>query len=243
LRFGWRSAFLVTGGLGFLWLVLWWFVARPPLLASHRRTTLRVQWPNMLERRFWVVFSSFGLGAVALGVIAYLSPLYLNRALGLTQADLGRVLWIPSVGWQLGYFFWGWVADRYVIDRGSAARVFILLAALAAPVALVTTISSWAAVLGVFFWALFVADGFVVMSLRVGARIYPPNQTALVGGIGSGSWSAVLVLLLPVYGRFFDRHWYAAAFVSMSLLPIIGTALWLWLSSPAKLWQPQADAV
>ena len=31
-RFGWRSAFLVTGALGFLWLALWAKVAKPPYL-------------------------------------------------------------------------------------------------------------------------------------------------------------------------------------------------------------------
>ncbi len=37
LKFGWRSAFLVTGGLGALWLVVWYFVARPPFLPAVRR--------------------------------------------------------------------------------------------------------------------------------------------------------------------------------------------------------------
>ena len=80
------------------------------------RGALKIIWPNLLERRFWVVAASFGLGAVALGIVAYLSPLYLSRALGLTQAEIGKVVWIPMVGWEAGYFFWGWIADRY-LDR------------------------------------------------------------------------------------------------------------------------------
>jgi len=28
-RYGWRFAFLLTGFLGALWLILWWRVARP----------------------------------------------------------------------------------------------------------------------------------------------------------------------------------------------------------------------
>src|SRR5262245_61865223 len=107
--FGWQSAFLITGALGAAWLLLWLGVAQPPFLPKTKRTSAKMAWPNLLERRFWVISASFGLGAVALGIVAYLSPLYLNRALGLTQSEIGKVVWIPMVGWEAGYFFWGWV--------------------------------------------------------------------------------------------------------------------------------------
>jgi ACS family hexuronate transporter-like MFS transporter len=232
LRFGWRAAFLLTGAMSVGWLALWTVIGRPPYLPEQSRGTLKIVWPNFLERRLWIVVSSFGLGAVALGVVSYLSPLYLNRALGLNQAQLGRVLWIPLVGWEAGYFFWGWVADKYVAPGRRPAGLFCMLAVLALPAGMVTMTGSLSVVLALFFWATFVADGFVVLSLRVGSHLYPRGQTALVGGIGSGSWSAVLAMLLPVYGRCFDRKWYGAVFVSMSLLPLLGTALWLWLARP-----------
>ena len=241
LRFGWRSAFLMTGAFGAAWVMLWWVVARPPLLKPHRRTSLTFRWPNLFDRRAWVVISSFGLGAVALGVVAYLSPLYLNRALGLTQAQLGTVIWIPSVGWEIGYFFWGWVADRWGSNRDQVKRVLLLLAALAAPVAFVTRIESWQGVVAIFAWAMFVADGFVVMSLRVGARIYPRDQAGMIAGIGIGAWSAVLALLLPLWGRWFDRQMYGATFLMISVMPLVGTTLWLWLTRPPDLWRPQDD--
>src|SRR5262249_13580458 len=100
LQFGWQTAFLITGALGTVWLLLWLAISRPPFLRVAKRSAFKVTWPNLLERRFWVVASSFGLGAVALGIVAYLSPLYLDRALGLSQAQIGKVVWIPMVGWE-----------------------------------------------------------------------------------------------------------------------------------------------
>lgn len=238
LRFGWRMAFIVTGLLGLAWLGLWWSISRPPFLAEHRRPA-RARIPNLLERRCWVVVSSFGLGGVALAVVAYMSPLYLNRALGLTQAELGRILWIPMLGWEAGYFFWGWVADRWV-PPGAGRRpawVFLLLSVLALPSALVTFTDSLAVVLGLFLWSTFVADGFVVMSLRVGSQIYPQEQVGMAGGIGSAAWSAVAAIVVPIYARFVEQQSYTAIFVSMSLLPAVGTLLWLWISKPAYLWR------
>jgi MFS-type transporter involved in bile tolerance (Atg22 family) len=85
-----------------------------------------------------------------------------------------------------------------------------------------------------FFWSTFIADGFVVMSLRVGSRIFPANQTGMVAGLGSASWGLIQAIILPVYGQWFDRQMYTATFISMAVLPLIGTLLWLWLSQPWK---------
>jgi len=234
-RYGWRFAFLLTGFLGVLWLVLWWRVARPPFLPKQAedRRPLKIQWPDLRERRVWIIVSSFGLGGLALGVAAYLSPLYLNRALGLSQAQLANVLWIPMVGWEIGYFFWGWVADRFAANQDRPVRIFVLLTILSLPTAFMTLTDSWVIAIALFTWSTFIADGFVVMSLRVGSRIFPPDRIGMVAGIGSGSWGAVQAVIQPVYGAWFDRHWYAATFISMSLLPLVGTLIWLWLSRPS----------
>ncbi|MEO8099129.1 MAG: MFS transporter [Acidobacteriota bacterium] len=230
--YGWRFAFLVTGALGLLWLLLWLAVARPPFLPQHQPGKLRMQWPDFRERRLWVIVSSFGLGGMALGIVGYLSPLYLNRVLGLSQAELGRILWIPFLGWEIGYFFWGWIADRYAAHTDRPVRLFVLLTVLSLPVALVTLTNNWMIVIALFFWATFVADGFVVLSLRVGSRIYPKDRTGMVAGIGSGSWAAVQAAILPIYGQWFDHGWYTACFVSMSVLPMLGTLIWFHLSKP-----------
>jgi ACS family hexuronate transporter-like MFS transporter len=239
LSYGWQMAFLITGALGVIWILLWMAVARPPFLPQRKQSDFKFAWPNLLERRCWVIASSFGLGAIALGIVAYLSPLYLDRALGLNQDQILKVAWIPIIGWEAGYFFWGWVADRYLSDmpdRRKPARIFVLLTILALPSILVTQTQSLPIVLALLFWATFIADGFVVTSLRVGMRIYPADQTGMLAGIGSASWSAVQALVLPVYGRWVDLEWFDTIFVTMSLFPIVGTALWFWLSSKRELW-------
>lgn len=230
--YGWRFAFLLTGILGVAWMLLWWRVARPPFLPEHKRVTTAVRWPDFRERRLWVVVSSFGLGGMALGVVGYLSPLYLSRALGLTQGEIGKYFWIPFVGWEIGYFFWAWVSDRFAANEDRPARIFLLLTILATPSAFITFTDSWVVVIALLTWANFVADGFVVMSLRVGSRIFPKDRVGMVAGIGSGAWGAVQTVMLFLYGKAFDRELYTLVFVSMALLPVLGTAAWWWLSKP-----------
>lgn len=232
LRWGWRAAFWVTGALGVVWLAIWWMIARPPLLRPMQRERRSIRWPNILERRFWLLVVGMGLGGAALGPTLYLCPIYLNRVLGRTQAQLGAILWIPALCWQLGYYFWGWVADRYVRENPRPVGLYVLFTVLALPLSLVTKTGSWIAALAVFSWAMFMAVAFIVTSLHLSARAYPREETGMVAGIGSGAWSAVVAILLPIYGRWFDHQYYAVSFIGLSLIPVVGTTLWWWIGRP-----------
>ena len=238
LAYGWRAAFLITGGLGAMWLGLWWAVARPPWLIPSKRTS-KMTWPSLTEKRFWMLVVGMGLGGAPLGTVLTLSPVYLNRALGMTQAELGKILWAPTLGWGIGYYFFGWVADRWVGDHQRPVRLYLVLAALSLPLAWVTRTDSRTAVLALFFWGMFIAVGFITVSLHVAARTYPGDQTGMVAGIGSGAWGAVQAAVLPVYGHWFDQKSYEAAWTSMILLPLLGTALWLWISRSHRRNSPQ----
>jgi MFS family permease len=228
--YGWRAAFWVTGLLGVLWLLIWSRFARN--VPKRLRVSKKILVVNPLDRRFWLIVTTYGTGAVALGGVAYLSPLYLNRALGLSQSEIGHLVWIPTIGWQLGYYFWGWVSDRLVPEQTRPARVLLLLSLLALPSAFVTMVHSWQAVLALFLWAMFVGDGFIVMGLHVGARVFTKDEAGLAGGIGGGAWSMVLAVVLPLYGRLIDAKNFTPIFVTMSLFPLAGTLIFLLLSKP-----------
>jgi len=234
LRHGWRAAFLLTGALGVAWLAVWWLVARPPLLRPMPRVKSRFALPNVFERRFWLLVAGMGLGGAALGPILYLCPLYLSRVSGLTQRQLGEVLWIPAVCWELGYYFWGWIADRFIRDDARPVKFYVLLSIFALATSMTTWTTSSVAALAFFSWGMFIAVGFIVTSLHLAARVYPREETGMVAGIGSGAWSAVVAILLPIYGRFFDHQHYAAAFISLSLIPALGTLLWWLIGRSAK---------
>ena len=185
-RFGWRAAFLLTGALGFAWLALWAKVARPPYLPVAERKTGE----DRLAEFFRAAILGAGVrllaGRFRLGPILYLSSLYLNRVFGVSQSDLKYYLWVPPAGWEVGYFFWGWAADRYASGKNRPAGLFVLLTILGLPLAAVTWITSPVLVVIVFFWSMFIAAGFVVVALRAAARAYPAAQTVDGGGAGGG---------------------------------------------------------
>jgi MFS transporter, ACS family, hexuronate transporter len=229
-RFGWRAAFFVTGLLGVAWIAVWLAVSRPPFLPAPAVKPARLKSLNPLERRFWALVSSYALGCIAIAPVFYFSPLYLNKVMGLSQSELGRVLWIPPLGWEIGYFFWGWIFDRYALTKDRPVFMFFLLAILMMPFGLTGLVTSTAGVLALFFWCMFVTGGFQMLGLRTGARAYPDAGTASVAGVASGAWAAEAALIQPVVGRWFDQARYDWIFWAVALIPLAGVIAWTGLS-------------
>ncbi len=160
-----------------------------------------------------------------LGFILYDSSLYLHARFGWSQATLGNVLWIPPFGWEVGYFFWGFVIDRFgpafpgpdagLAGPQSAAGVDAF-AARPAP-------SCWA----ICSWPCSRLAGFVVLAVAYATRAFPPGHSGLLAGIGAGSWGAIVALTEPWFGRLFDQSDYAAAFRIATVFPIAGYLIWL----------------
>jgi MFS transporter, ACS family, aldohexuronate transporter len=234
LAYGWRAAFVITGVAGLAWVVIWRgtidFSAE-----SHDTQTQRITLPNPFERRFWGLVAAYGVCALPIGLILYLAPLYLSQVLHFTQGQLGRVLWLPPLGWEIGYFFWGWFTDRFAAENARPSWIFVSFAVLGLPLIAVPEFRNSTIVLGLMFWAMFIASGYVVLSLRTSAMVYPKEQTGLVAGIGAGSWSALVAMVLPSLGHMFDMKHYANAFLFAGIVPVIGTICWWALTAPAAV--------
>jgi ACS family hexuronate transporter-like MFS transporter len=230
LAYGWRAAFLFTGILGLAWMVFWLAIARPPYLPPVERIRGRLEAPNVLERRFWALVFSYALPVISGGPIITIFPLYLSRGLGVTQAELGALLWIPPAAWGIGYFFWGWAADRFAATNPRPVGLFGLLTALSLTFGMAPYTGSVAATMALMSLSIFACGGFQMVALKVGSFSYPREQAALMTGIASGSWSLVNALVAPIIGRLFDQQRWPEAFWLVAVLPVVGVAIWMVLS-------------
>ena len=133
LAFGWRAAFWFTGAVGALWLLHWAVLSRrtalsrtAPAAAGMRDSAgLRLSQP-----RVWAFVAAYALGSIPLGFVLNDASLYLSAGLHKTQKEIGAVLWLPPLGWEAGYFFWGWATDRFMksgADIGALRKTFTLL--------------------------------------------------------------------------------------------------------------------
>jgi MFS transporter, ACS family, hexuronate transporter len=229
-RFGWRAAFLATGALGVMWLLIWALIARPPYLPPTETKMKKLAWPNIFERRLWALVFSYSLPAIAPGPVLTLMPIYLNRGLGVAQADLATILWLPPAAWGLGYFIGGWAADRFAAENRRPIGMFLTLTACALPFGLTPLAGSVAVAIAMMSLACFVGGAFQMLALKVGSYSFPREQAAMMSGIASGSWSLVNAVLSPNIGRLFDQQRWSDAFWLIALCPLLGVAVWLVLS-------------
>jgi ACS family hexuronate transporter-like MFS transporter len=225
--FGWHGAFVFTGLLGASWLVFWRFAGAGIDRVSEKpekHLPIARIWTNLA---FWAFMAAYGIAAMPLGFILYDSSLYLHARFGWSQATLGYVLWIPPFGWEVGYFVWG-----YVLDRLGPRFQPLMLASmiLSLPLAAMHSLPTGPLVLGDMFLSMFGFSGFVVLSIAYATRAFPPGNSGLLAGIGAGSWGAIVALMMPWFGRLFDRSDYAEAFQTATLFPIAGYLLWIVLS-------------
>jgi ACS family hexuronate transporter-like MFS transporter len=234
---GWRGAFWATGAVGAAWLLLWSVLSRRKDIAiAPAPPATRNAAPKFTDPRVWAFIAAYALGAFPSGFVLYQSAIYLTVTFAKSQVQIGKVLWIPPLGWEAGYFFWGWVTDRFAnagASIGAMRRLFFLSMLFSVPLALIPRVSSYALVLAMLFFAMFVTAGFIIGAVAYATHHFSVDHAGFIAGLGAGSWSLVIALVMPSVGRLFDLHRYGTAFAIAALFPIVGYATWALMSGTA----------
>lgn len=230
LAYGWRAAFLCTGLFGAAWLASWLVQSRSEAIRDVPVTEhVAAQRVRLREPRIFAFIGAYALGGLPLGFVMYGAPLYLYGALGQTQSDLGKLLWLPPLGWEVGYFFWGWLTDKLTrgVDDPSMTfrKLLTALVVLTLPLCMTPSMPGIAAPLAAFSLATFTAGGFIIVGISYAGRVFSSRDAGLLAGIGAGSWSAGVAALMPFFGRLFDRHAYPTAFALATAVPLVGYAV------------------
>jgi ACS family hexuronate transporter-like MFS transporter len=230
LWWGWRAAFWFTGAVGVAWIAAWLGLSRRKELSEHHPPRGLAR-PAFTDRRLWAFMLAYALCALPIGFVIYGAAIYLAQDWSKSQAEIGKVLWIPPLGWELGYFFWGWLSDRLLRTASDPLRtlrgLMTAAALLSLPLALVPRLPSFHLVMSELFLSMFVAGGFIILSIAYATRTFSAAHAGLIAGLGAGSWSACVALVMPVFGRLFDLHRSDAAFLLAAAFPLVGYAAWL----------------
>ncbi|MBI1897360.1 MAG: MFS transporter [Acidobacteria bacterium] len=225
---GWRGAFWFTGFVGCAWLALWYFASRHVSAPARLPPESSAPQVRLSDPRAWAFMSAYALGALPLGFVLYGAAIYLAQARGLDQVRIGALLWIPPLGWEVGYFFWGWIADRFVKGRRSYDLLLGAAMLLSLPLAVVPQLAGITATMLELFFGMFIAAGFVILPIAYATRVFSTASAGLIAGLGAGSWSAVVAIVMPIFGRLFDQKDWQTAFLTAASFPVAGYLGW-WL--------------
>lgn len=241
LAFGWRAAFLITGALGFVWLVFWIIGTRniQPVEAITAQTPKPASWGTLLaDRRSWTIIGAKAITDLVWWFVLFWMPDFFHRVFGMEQGKLGYPIVLIYVLAACGALSSGWLFPR-LVDAGysiNAARkrsmLFYALLILPMPLALLTG-SPWVAALLIGV-GLFAHQGFSTNIFGLTADVIPGSGVARVVAMGAvaGNLSGSLMLELtgwsidnghgywPMFAICASAYLLALAFIHL-MLPVI----------------------
>ncbi len=195
LAFGWRAAFLIAGGLGLVWVIVWLAVTpRTGKTATDAPAmdapATAIPWSALLrDRRQWAVIAAKALSDQVWWFLLFFMPDLFHRMFGLSQGTLGLpiafIYTMAALGSLSGGILPTWLLSRGVsLDRARKGSMLVY-ALLILPVPLVIlTGNAWAAaaLLGL---GLFAHQGFSTNVFGMTADIFPSRMIGTAIGIGA----------------------------------------------------------
>lgn len=261
---GWRTAFLVTGSLGFILLIWWlWLYQRPEdharitpaerdLILSHRQKQAipdiaRVPWIHMLRiPGVWGVISGRFLSDCVWWFYVFWLPKYLADQRGFSLGGIAAVSWIPFVAVDLGNMSGGWLSS-FLMRRGwsldSSRKCVLRIGALGmlagAPAGLAASSS-----LSIAFIALatFSYGAWGTMMLTLPTDLFHPSRVGVVSGLSGTGAGLGGVLFTWATGIIVDHVSYQPIFISAAILPILALIAVQCLIPRIRLLEPEVTS-
>jgi MFS transporter, ACS family, hexuronate transporter len=230
-RYGWRSAFLVTGALGFVWVLVFQLfrLAHPQMRATERGEAApgparqTSMWALLRHRQAWAVFVCRFLADPLWFFYVFWIPEFLSRERGLNLASIGAVAWIPFLVADISNFTSGWAAmmlqrSGWSVNRTRKTLMFV--GAMMSPIGIAAVFVQslfWTITficVAIFFW---MAWSITVQTLP--GDFFPARTVASVYGIGGTGSTIGSVISIWLVGRILDTtHNYVVVFVFLGLL-------------------------
>lgn len=190
LAFGWKAAFVVTGALGFVWLIGWWIGTRNLHPVGNVAERASVPWGELLkDRRTWTVIGAKFCTDAVWWFVLFWMPDFFNRQFGLGQGALGWPIAIIFSLAALGALTSGGLYP-ILLSKGfsvNAARkssmLFYALVVLVMPLSLMTA-NPWIAAILIGL-GLFAHQGFSTNIFGMTADIVPATRVASVIALGA----------------------------------------------------------
>lgn len=204
LSFGWRSAFLVTGALGFIWVIFWLMYYKRP--EDHPRLSkeelefiqsdepdgagagIKVRWINLLKHKQTLgICTTRFISDWVWWFFLFWIPDFLQKQHGVDLKEAVLPLIIIYAISSIGGIGGGWISSRFISTGKSvnyARKTTILICALLIlPVMLVSQISNlWIAVMLISLAAAG-HQGWASNIFTIVSDVYPKNSVASMMGL------------------------------------------------------------
>jgi ACS family hexuronate transporter-like MFS transporter len=218
LHWGWRIAFLVTGGLGFVWLIFWLLLFRKPeehpllsrteleyIKSDPQQVVPQLRWARLIpHRQTW----AFAVGKFVIDPIwwflLFWIPDFLQRTHGLNLMQLiipvSVIYLISDVGSVAGGGLSSWMIHRGISVNVSRKLAMFVCAVSVLPIMLAYRVeSTWDAVLLIGLAAAG-HQGFSANLFTLPSDLFPAEAVGSVVGLGGTAGAVGGMLMAKVVG-------------------------------------------
>jgi ACS family hexuronate transporter-like MFS transporter len=223
LTWGWPSAFVVTGGLGFAWVLLWWFMYEPPqrhprvsagelayIESDPVEATTPVPWGRLLRhRQTWAFAAGKFLTDPVWWLYLYWVPDFLHRAHGINLAGSALPIFVIYQIATVGSVGGGWLPAR-LLGRGwtlnAARKVSMLIPALCVlPIVAAAEVRSMWLAVGLIGIAAAAHQAWSANIFTFSSDMFPKRAVGSIVGIGGMAGAVGGMLIALVVGQILQR--------------------------------------
>lgn len=238
ISLGWRALFLITGGFGFIWLIVWLLYTS----GGDVKKSDPVSNENAAKKQFPLLLLLKNRQALTFIVIRFVLdpifyfymfwiPKYLNESRSLSLEAIGGILWIPFLALGVGNLLGGWLSDIIYKKTGNNDRARKIIMGIAAvltiPVISIGFVNSDFIIISFMSLAFFAHGLWITNYITSISDIFGRTVTSTVVGL-SGSAGAISSLVLnPVIGLIVSRisynplWWYAGLMYPVAFIIMI----------------------
>lgn len=250
LSYNWQSAFVITGGLGLVWVALWlWGYQSPdqhPRLSAEERQLIvsgqekhlqadgsRPSVTKILrQRNFWGIALPRFLADPTWGTLTFWLPLYLTQVRHFDLKQIALFAWMPFLAADFGCIFGGVVSmhlqKRFGMNLLNARRsAFTLGACLMLGVGFVGFVDSPYTAIALISLAGFAHQTLSVTVITMSSDLFRKNEVATVAGMAGTFGNAGLLLSSLAIGALVTTVGYTPFFIALGALDLVGAVL-LW---------------
>jgi ACS family hexuronate transporter-like MFS transporter len=257
LAYNWQMAFVITGGLGLVWVTLWLIFYqspdRHPALSDEERQHIAAGQETHLrddgkrpsigkiatERNFWGIALPRFLADPTWGTLTFWVPLYLSQVRGFDLKQIALFAWMPFLAADAGCLFGG-VIVAALQKRGVSlitARkwAFTVGAVLMMGMAFVGVVESPYAAIALLSLGGFAHQTLSVTVITMSSDLFRRSEVATVAGMAGTFGNAGLLIFTLLIGGLVATIGYTPFFIGLAVLDLVGAAvLWTLVREPAR---------
>lgn len=250
LTYNWQSAFVITGAMGLVWVILWVLFYRSPAehsalsdaerqhIAAGQEAYLQGDgkrpsiWTIAKRRNFWGIALPRFLADPTWGTLQFWFPLYLTQAHHFDLKQVAMFGWLPFLAADLGCFCGPAIAatlQKYFGMKLINARRFAFTAGalMMIGVAFAGFVANPYMAVLLISLAGFAHQTLSVTVITMSSDLFKRSEVATVAGMAGTMGNAGLLLFTLMIGALVSKIGYAPFFVALGVLDIVG-AIVLW---------------